>query len=90
MHANTRTIARSRVPLAFGLVVGMLAVSSGVTAGESDAEDEARGYAANWGPAVGTAVPELETLDSEGMSRDFASLTGDRGLLLVVSRSADW
>lgn len=86
MQVNTETTARGRIPLA--VVLGVLAVSS--SASEDVADDEATGYAADWGPAIGTAIPEIETRDSQGMSRDFASLTGDRGLLLVISRSADW
>lgn len=88
MHENTRTTGRGRIPLAVALVAGVLAVSSG--ASEDVADDEATGYAADWGPAIGTAIPEFETRDSQGTSRDFASLAGDRGLLLVISRSADW
>lgn len=88
MHENTRTTTRGRIPLAVVLVVGVLAVSP--SASEDAADDGATGYAADWGPAIGTAIPELETRDSQGMSRDFASLAGDHGLLLVISRSADW
>jgi len=88
MHENTRTTVRARLPLAVFVVCGVLATSS-ASASEATA-DEATGYEANWGPAVGATIPELDTRDSQGMSRDLASLTGERGLLLVVSRSAVW
>ncbi len=42
------------------------------------------------GPAVGETVPAFETADHTGASRDFASLSGERGLLLLFFRSADW
>ena len=90
MHENTRKTAGTRVPLAVFVACGVLAMSSGVSAGEAAADDEAAGYETDWGPAVGTTMPDVETRDSQGTSRDLASLTGERGLLLVISRSAVW
>ena len=101
MHENTRTTVRARLPLAVFVVCGVLATSSAsaseatadekaAAADEASADEESSGYEANWGPAVGATIPELDTRDSQGMSRDLASLTGERGLLLVVSRSAVW
>ena len=95
MHENTRTTVRARLPLAVFVVCGVLATSSAsaseATADEkASADEESSGYEANWGPAVGATIPEFDTRDSQGVSRDLASLTGERGLLLVVSRSAVW
>lgn len=43
------------------------------------------------GPKVGTAIGEALTLrDRTGAARDFASLTGENGLILVFSRSLSW
>ncbi len=47
-------------------------------------------YAQSWGPPVGTAAPVIAAEDQDGVVRDLASLAGERGLLLVLSRSADW
>ncbi len=42
------------------------------------------------GPDVGETVPAFETVDQSGQVRDFDSLAGERGLLLLFFRSADW
>ena len=42
------------------------------------------------GPEPGTLAPAFEAVDQEGISRDFQSLTGENGLLLLFFRSADW
>lgn len=42
------------------------------------------------GPAVGEAVPAFEAVDHLGRKQTRESLQGDKGLLLVISRSADW
>jgi len=47
-------------------------------------------YAQSWGPPVGTAAPTILANDQDGVSRDLGSLAGENGLLLVLSRSADW
>jgi hypothetical protein len=46
--------------------------------------------ASNVGLAVGAAAPEFKLKDQSGRERDFASLTGPQGLVLVFFRSADW
>ena len=55
-------------------------------AGIAQADD----FAQTWGPPVGTAAPAIEAQDQDGTVRDLASLCGERGVLLVLSRSADW
>lgn len=47
-------------------------------------------YAQSWGPPVGTAAPAILAEDHNGVMRDLESLAGNNGLLLVLSRSADW
>ena len=42
------------------------------------------------GPAVGSQAPAFEATDHLGQSRNFESLTGESGLLLLFFRSADW
>lgn len=42
------------------------------------------------GPEVGERVPTFEAIDHSGDARDFESLAGERGLLLLFFRSADW
>ncbi len=43
-----------------------------------------------WGPPVGVIAPEISAQDQDGVTRDLPALSGNRGLLLVLSRSADW
>ena len=47
-------------------------------------------YTDHWGPPVGETVPVLEAHDHTGTLRTLANLTGERGLLLFMNRSADW
>ncbi len=64
------------------LLPGVLLVSVIATA-----EDD---YATGWGPAIGSALPVLDAPDQSGARRTLADLSGDQGLLLFLSRSADW
>lgn len=50
----------------------------------------AASFVDSWGPAVGDTAPAIEAEDQDGTIRDLASLSGERGVLLVLSRSADW
>ncbi len=45
---------------------------------------------ATLGPAVGQPIPRFEARDQDGRRRDFESLAGPNGLVLVFFRSADW
>lgn len=45
---------------------------------------------ATLGPAVGQPIPSFEAQDQDGRRREFASLAGPNGLVLVFFRSADW
>jgi peroxiredoxin len=42
------------------------------------------------GPAVGARIPALVAVDSKGAARDFKSLPGRKGVVLVFFRSARW
>ncbi|MDQ7019411.1 MAG: peroxiredoxin family protein [Robiginitomaculum sp.] len=43
------------------------------------------------GPAVGSVIPsDLASIDQYGMARNFETLTGKNGLVLVFFRSAKW
>ncbi|MEO8499319.1 MAG: hypothetical protein ABI565_00285 [Vicinamibacteria bacterium] len=42
------------------------------------------------GPKVGETLPAFEAPDQEGKPRNFVSLSGPNGLVLVFFRSADW
>jgi hypothetical protein len=42
------------------------------------------------GPKVGETLPAFSLEAQERTARDFASLTGPKGLVLVFFRSADW
>ena len=55
-------------------------------AGAAFAED----YVESWGLPVGATGPAIAAADQDGTTRDLASLCGERGVLLVLSRSADW
>jgi len=42
------------------------------------------------GPQVGARVPDFSLTDQNGRTRTLQSLMGQRGLMLVFIRSADW
>ncbi len=42
------------------------------------------------GPKPGETLPPFALPDQDGSQRDFASLSGPNGLVLVFYRSADW
>jgi hypothetical protein len=42
------------------------------------------------GPAIGQPLPAFELADQSGAVRDFESLRGPSGLVLVFFQSADW
>ena len=72
-------------------IVGLLASANGLAADEASAgAGGSDAYQDGWGPAVGDTIPTLAAEDQDGNVRDLASLTGEEGLVLVVSRSAVW
>lgn len=42
------------------------------------------------GPAIGATLPMIEAPDQDGATRSLSSLAGPNGLVLLVTRSADW
>ncbi|MYB38991.1 MAG: hypothetical protein F4Y26_16730 [Gammaproteobacteria bacterium] len=74
-------LLRSMRFLRFGLLVPVV-----LLAGASLAAD----YQDDWGPAVGSVMPTIDAPDHTGAPRTLGDLTGERGLLLFVNRSADW
>ena len=71
---------RSRTRIAtLGIVAGMMLGAAGGTSAATPP-----------GPEEGEEAPSFEAIDHEGNARDFESLTGEDGLLLLFFRSADW
>lgn len=71
-------------------VVGILA-AAGLGAGDASTQgDGGDAYQDRWGPALGEVMPTFAAEDQDGDARGIASLSGERGLVLVVSRSAVW
>lgn len=44
----------------------------------------------NFGPAVGATVPAISAPDETGVTRTLASLAGENGTVLLITRAADW
>lgn len=42
------------------------------------------------GIAIGARIPALRAKDQFGQTREFGSLAGSKGLVLLFVRSADW
>ena len=68
----------------------MLLASLLLVAAQSQAVAPARPDPRELGPQVGQALPAFEARDQDGRIRNFASLKGPKGLVLVLFRSADW
>jgi len=56
----------------------------------ADATVKEQTFADAWGPSTGSQAPQLAANDHTGQPQTLDSLSGDKGLLLVFSRSADW
>lgn len=65
-----------RISCALSLLVATLAMASE--------------YIDGWGPSTGTPIPDGEFTSHLGESRTVSDLMGDKGLLLVFARSANW
>ncbi len=44
----------------------------------------------SFGPAIGASLPAISAQDQDGARRGLISLAGPNGLVLLVTRSADW
>ncbi len=51
---------------------------------------EAQAQSHNFGPAVGATLPAISAPDETGATRTLTSLAGENGIVLVVTRAADW
>ncbi len=72
------------------LMAGLCCVAGAAAGAPVAPQADAGGYAAAWGPAVGTRLPLLAAQDQDGRPRDLKNLAGRHGLLLFLYRSADW
>ena len=61
-----------------------------LTAGQTSPPVRERVDVSKKGPQVGERVPDFSLTDQNGRTRTLQSLMGDRGLMLVFLRSADW
>lgn len=79
MHSRLRTI------LTQALVLSSLLLGA---AGTASAADESF----IWAPtlSIGSTLPAIEAVDQDGNTRSLADLSGESGLVLVLSRSFDW
>ena len=69
------------------LVITAMTAIAEVSVGD---REEIREYTANWGLPVGSPAPAIDAPDQSGARRSLDSLAGERGLLLFLTRSADW
>lgn len=65
-----------RLSCALSLLVATLAMASEYTDG--------------WGPSAGTPIPDGEFASHPGATRTVSDLMGDKGLLILFNRSANW
>ncbi len=68
-------------------IIGTMALLLGALTAAAASADE---YAESWGPVLGSPMPLLSAPDQTGTARTLEDLSGDQGLLLFLSRSADW
>ena len=68
----------------------VMALAGAAACGEDAQTQEANAYAGGWGPATGSPMPPLTASDQQGEQRSLAALAGERGLLFLIARSADW
>ena len=78
-------------PGVIGRCAKALAAALGVWLGAATAHGpEAAEAAEAWGPATGSAMPTFTAADQTGAPRELSGLAGERGLLFIIVRSADW
>ncbi len=81
-------MTRRRWSRALALACAGLLVGCGQA--DTSAASPVDDYVSAWGPDVGSSMPMLEAPDQTGVVQNLAKLSGESGLLLVLSRSADW
>jgi cytochrome oxidase Cu insertion factor (SCO1/SenC/PrrC family) len=80
---------RHTVALCALAVVSVLGIQP-LTAGQASPPVRERVDVSTRGPQVGERVPDFSLTDQDGRVRTLQSLMGERGLMLVFLRSADW
>jgi len=68
----------------------MRVVASLIAAVALSAAVAAQAQTHNLGPAVGATVPAISAPDQTGATRALASLSGQNGTVLLITRAADW
>lgn len=76
----------SLAPAVFGLAV----LSAPAVMAQTPSAPPAAGSVIDIGPAVGARIPPFAAVDATGAARDFKSLPGKKGVVLVFFRSAKW
>jgi len=71
-----------------GLLSNFLISASGVP--PSPALATQSGPSVKTGPPVGDKIPPFKAIDQNGETRDFESIRGPKGALILFFRSADW
>ena len=69
------------------LAAAVLVAAAAGFAGIGVAEGE---YVDDWGPAIGSDLPNLSVQDTEGNVRALEDLAGADGTLLFVVRTSNW
>ena len=84
---NSLTVKAVRRQASRATALAVLALT-GVDSGLALAEEA--DVAPEWGPPIGAPIEVLQADDQDGNPRELSNLAGERGLLLFLSRSADW
>ena len=71
-----------------GLLSNFLISASGLP--PSPALAAQSGPSVKTGPALGDKIPPFRAIDQNGETRDFESIRGPKGALILFFRSADW
>ena len=84
------TNGRMKVAIRSIFVAGFMAAGFMMLAPPAIAADGAYDKL-NKGPKLGATIPKpLEATDQNDVTQRFSSLMGDRGLIILFSRSFDW
>ncbi len=84
---SDRMSLRWRISLAAVMLLGCVALSPVARAQDDAWRSE---LPASTGVAVGEKIPAFSGTDQNGQVRDFDSIKGPGGAMIVFSRSVDW
>ena len=82
-------LRRLSAPLALAFA-GLALISAPAASAQTPGAAPAAGSTIDIGPAVGAHIPPFAAVDRTGAPRDFKSLQGKKGVVLVFFRSAKW